>query len=976
MRAAALGLMVFLSLKAMGQQMHFSSLSVNEGLSQSSVYCIFQDSKGFMWLGTGDGLNRYDGRAFRVFKHKHADPFSLSNNSVRKIMEDTLHHLWIGTDNGLNEYVPEQKKFITYRLKDIAAIMPFAAHAGKVWFWANGFGAGYVEPGERRTHLLFKAGAYSGTAFNDACYDSSSGRFLVATTNGLWIIDPVSGAVTQRFPGILCSAILRSSQKMIWLCLENRVVVLTENLDVRKTFAFTKGSIPFEHLYSLGEDRYGRIWLGSYGKGIFVLNQLWGGFEHVGQLIQNGVDLVKTIFRDRAGNMWVGTDGNGVRLWSPYRQKFMHCSTASMLKPSSLSSNFIKCFGELPDHRIMIGTHERGANIFDPERGTNMVTSRFGHTVSRIEGDRNGGYWVIADGTVTRYDQHLAARERIRFDNPSPYFYPICVYTDRSNNTWFGSSRGLYKRGAGQMRCYFRDSSIVYAIAEDSSGDVWIATGSGVLILEKGNVRASRKVRLDHPEHPEMFVHCLAPYAGHMWMAGARGLISYRFSDGMVKYYGMDDGLPDAMLYGIVPDSGHLWISSNRGLTRFDIAAGWFRNYDVADGLQSYEFNSGAFGKASDGTIYFGGINGFNRFRPRELEENEVPPGTSITSIRLFDQPMETGADEANMNLLELQHNQNILSFEFASLDFTDPMRNCYSYRMEGIDTGWVYSYTKNFARYANLVPGSYVFTMRSCNSDGAWGSASKLFITISAPWWRQWWFVAFYVTAAVAAAYVSLRTYLRFRMMAQQRVIERQLAVQEERARISKDMHDDLGSGLTQIAIMTELLKARVADAVQLEHVEKISRTANDLVDNMGQIIWSMNPQNDAIENVMGYLRKFALDFFENTGIACNIHFPHAIEELRLSQYSRRNVFLTIKEVFHNILKHSGATEVNVTLSAGGGELQITIADNGKGFDLVQNRRSGNGISNMEKRLRDIGGTFFITPGSEGTVCTLKLPV
>jgi signal transduction histidine kinase len=320
-----------------------------------------------------------------------------------------------------------------------------------------------------------------------------------------------------------------------------------------------------------------------------------------------------------------------------------------------------------------------------------------------------------------------------------------------------------------------------------------------------------------------------------------------------------------------------------------------------------------------------------------------------------------------------------MFSFKFAALDFTCPEKNQYAYKMEGFHDDWIQCGNERTALFMNLDPGKYVFKIKASNNDGVWNEEGiSVRVIIIPPFWQRLWF-QLVLGLLVLSGIIGLVRYLSTRKLRQQlEAVEQQRAMEKERTRISSDMHDEVGASLTHIAITSELLKKSLNQTQKNEvqdYVEDIARTAREVIDHIGEIIWAINPRNDSLDNLMAYIRQYAGNFFEASSIRCRYDLPEHLPPQTLTSEARRNLFLVTKEALHNILKHAEAKEVQIKMALHGDDLELSIADNGKGFCQQDISRFGNGLNNMQKRMADIGGQFEISsrPGA-GTVIKIRL--
>jgi two-component sensor histidine kinase len=351
--------------------------------------------------------------------------------------------------------------------------------------------------------------------------------------------------------------------------------------------------------------------------------------------------------------------------------------------------------------------------------------------------------------------------------------------------------------------------------------------------------------------------------------------------------------------------------------------------------------------------MFFQGLKGYNYFFPDSIKENKNIPSVVITSFRIFDNEASLDKSISKTDEIKLSYKENFFSFEFAALDYTNPKRNQYKYKLEGVDKEWRNSKNIRTANYTNIDPGEYVFRVIGSNNDGVWNEeGASVRIIITPPWWATWWFrtIAIFAIAGIFGGSVRYVTIQRYK---------RRLALEKERTRISKDMHDEVGSSLSKISILSELAKQKADDPKLKSDVEKISQSASEVVDNISEIIWAINPKNDSLDNLLAYIREYAAETLELKSIEYKIELPENIPAYNLSAETRRNIFLVIKEALNNIIKYANATLVNITVKLMESRLEISIKDNGNGFDVNNTRKFGNGLINMRKRIEDIGGEF-----------------
>jgi two-component sensor histidine kinase len=462
----------------------------------------------------------------------------------------------------------------------------------------------------------------------------------------------------------------------------------------------------------------------------------------------------------------------------------------------------------------------------------------------------------------------------------------------------------------------------------------------------------------------------------YLWVGtGGNGLNRMDMLTGKSTLFSTKDGLPINVVYGILPDDdGNLWMSTNKGLSCFNPVKKTFRNFDYKDGLQSNEFNRGAYCRTKDGTLFFGGINGFNYFNPRDILNNKTAPRIAITGLKIHNQnvPVQTKGSPLTKPIyltdqLTLTYDQNLISFEFASLDFANPEKNQYQYRLKGFDKDFIHSGNTNTATYTNLDPGTYTFTVKGSNNDGTWNeTGTSVQLTILPPWYMTWWFRTGLALGVLLACY----TFYRYRL-------DQATKLQAIRNRIANDLHDEVGSNLSNIYIFSNVAQQKAKTNNETGPLlQKISDYTQQSMEAMNDIVWMINTHNDRFENIMARMRTIAGEFSEASECKLHLDFDEKLNEVKLDMEKRKNFYLIYKEAINNTAKHAGCKSLWVEMHLDHNTVTLEIRDNGKGFD-VANAKSGNGLSNMKKRAEILKGELVvISTVGEGTTLNLSFKV
>lgn len=714
------------------------------------------------------------------------------------------------------------------------------------------------------------------------------------------------------------------------------------------------------------------------------------------------------MYEDRAGTVWFGTTSAGVIKIDPAKKAFKNYTSVPF---DERTLNWRTVGGILEDRSgvLWIAT-PMGLNKFNPAKdGTAESFTHYTHdpknpqslshpTIWPILEDRKGSLWLgTLGGGLDVFDRARKIFVHHRHDPSNPRSLAdddvTSLFEDRSGTLWIGlGDEGLdeFNRASGTFIHHKPDpndnnsinNGSVRAIFEDHLGALWVGTVGGGLNRFDRMEATFKHYTQDLKSLKGMIVvnSILEDRRGNLWIGTFAGLSKFDRETGSFTSLTVRDGLASDQIFGILEDDrGCLWLNTGKGIAKFDPQRRTVRNYDESDGVRKSQGYAPSGFKNSRGEMFFGGINGFVRFHPDSIRDNPYVPPVAMTAFRKFDKIVQLDSAISEKKEVHLLYSENMFSLEFAALNYTNPEKNQYAYMLEGFDGDWIYSGTRRYATYTNLDPGTYTFRVKGSNNDGAWNEAgTSIAVIITPPFWSRWWFRVFALVAVFGSVGGTIR-FIEIRKI--NRKIERlkhERELERERSRISQDMHDEVGANLTKIAIISELAMKNAGDAVGMTtQLQNISRTSREVVDSIGAIVWAINPKNDRLDNLAGYIREYASDYFEMTPIDCRFDFPEEVAGLPLSAEVRRNIFLTMKEAIHNVVKHSGATSVQIRLRLADRQLELVIEDNGTGFVMDDISGYGNGLLNMRKRIEGINGKFDIQsqPGG-GTKIRFIAPV
>ncbi|HYE95925.1 MAG TPA: two-component regulator propeller domain-containing protein [Rubricoccaceae bacterium] len=995
--SASRGLFLLLTgcaaVRAQPAPLPFERIHSADGLSHNSVYAITQDRAGFLWFGTVDGLNRYDGYAFTVYRHDRADPASLSSNLVRALYEDRRGQLWVGTEGGVDRMDAGAERFARY---DVPAArsgqrMGFALAedaAGTLWAATAGGLLRYDAAADR----FVRAAWWPPSAFAFDLRLDAQGHLWVlgATPDGtaghLYRLDGAGRAVERVVVGAEWGRFERfdfDEQGRPWM--NERGPGLRDGGRLRPAHPERPVSA-----FEVRRGPTGALWVGtSDGRGLCRAD---GDALRCQPLAPGSPawlhNYVRSVFHDRAGALWVGTYG-GVYRHDPHRKPFV-LLRHDPHDPNSLSASAVSAVARTPDGARWVATFGGGLNRIDGAGRARAYRHRPGDARSLPDDvvwhllvDRRGQLWMATNGGVARYDPAAETFHRYPLRLPpgagTAAVGPTFLAEDPAGKLWVATFQGLFHLdpATGQARYYpagegrADPTSIgVTAVLIEDAQTLWVAGAQGRLSrLHVPTRRFTHFVPRDDRGAP---LTSEAAYALHrtadgtLWLATGAGLLHFKPSVGTFRVYGVADGLPGAVAYSITEDArGALWVGTNRGLARLDPARGTFRAYDLSDGIGTMEFNRHATFRDADGTLYVGGVDGLTVFHPDRVRDNPHVPPVVFTRIETDGRDGAAMLNPAALARLTLTPRQSAVTFEFAALNFTDPHKNRYAYRLEGLDDDWVEAGTQRTARYASLPPGRYTFRVRAANNDGVWNlQGAALPVTVLPPFWRTWWFRFLGLAAVAAALAVAYRLRVR-----------RLLAVERLRLRIAGDLHDDLSTDLSGIALVTDLLHRHpnLADDDRRQLAE-VRDTALAMVDGLRDIVWTINPEHDTLEAMVRRMRQVAARLLTGLDHTFEADVPAGAHAVAMTL--RRDVLLLYKEALHNVARHARATRVSVRLAQRDGHLDLTVEDDGQGFDPEQ-VEGGHGLRSMRARAAALHADLDVVsrPGA-GTRLHLRLPM
>lgn len=775
------------------QDLFFNHITSADGLSQNHGLCIIQDHKGFMWFGTEDGLNRYDGYNITIYKNDPADTTSLSDNVILYLFEDNENNLWVATKGGLNKFNREQDSFERIEVNMVngkATHFLTQEQDGDLWV-ATDNGIFLFIP-ETKTFKRYWIDEFPETV--QVIYEDSEGNLWVGADN-LYLFNKKSQTFTAFESNWVVSTIVEDDEQNLWVGFKGGGLKLFDKAKRKFTTSYlhdirNKSSLGNNTIYTTYKDSGDNLWVGTENGGLNLFNPKEGSFKRYVNHSFNPYSIsnnsVSAIYEDESGALWAGVHRGGINYSHPNQKKFSLYKKEAY--KSSISNNNIKGFAETRDGNIWIATDGGGLNYWDRK------TDEFEHITFDINNpdgissdvviavfeDTDENLWVgTFNEGLNKYNPKTKTFKKYLHDPQDPSSIAnntaVHIYQDRAGEIWI-SSRGhglihyiketdsfeSYRVGSTPQNAI--SSSYLNATFEDSKGNFWIATSFGLNLFDRKNQKFSV---FNHDEkNPESIsyddITCLFEDSkGRLWVGTKSGLNLMDPVSRTFKKYNKKNGLPNDGITSILEDNeGYLWIGTIMGLSKFDPDNETFKNFTVFDGLQSNEFSYNAVLKTKKGEMIFGGINGFNSFQPEKVEENTFIPPVVFTKFLVFNQEVKIGKnsilkkDISESKEITLSHKETVFTIEFAALNYILSAKNQYAYKLEGFDKDWNYVGNSRSATYTNLNPGTYTFKLKASNNDGIWNEeGTSLSIIIKPPYWKTWWFTTFVLFFIIGTA-------------------------------------------------------------------------------------------------------------------------------------------------------------------------------------------------------------------------------
>jgi signal transduction histidine kinase/ligand-binding sensor domain-containing protein len=953
---------------------------IEDKLPGSSVIAVTQTRDGYLWLGTLYGLVRFDGVRFTVFNEA-----GLNSSRIVHLFEDSRTNLWVGTESAGIVLIRKSGDIRRFEIgrgdRNARLVSASEDDNGIIWLLT---GNGQLCRYQNEKLEVVPAGC-------KAIVAEKGGPLWLGTDSGLYSVGKIPASsnsfIIQQFIPLTnrLDFLLTSRTGGYWRLADGRIQKWKNNQLERDLGAYPwDGAI----VTSACEDHSGNLIVGTYGSGVYWFDAN-GKAAHLSSELSHS--YIHSLVIDSEGSLWVGTDGGGL---NRVKRK------AFGVLPES-EGRTVQSVSQDGQGGLWIGYNGNRIDWWKNGAVNSLsVLPDFSDVyVKAVFADKNQRVWA----GISFGGNRLSAPVRL-FQFEDGKFQPAAfgplhqdvsvIHQDRSGKIWIGTQNGLALLGEPTRRVFSTEDGLpandIRAIADDAEGNLWVGTGGGLARLRDGKFTAFHK----KDGMPSEDISCLHVDAeGVLWI-GTRGDGLMRYFKNKWTHYTVADGLSSGSIGYLLEDGqGNLWLGSlglirvsKKSLTDFANGASKYlecRTYTEADGLSTRECTQGsqpAACRAADGTLWFPTTRGLVSLNPTALHPNSFQPPVIIESVLLDGIEQNTNQLRGgSLKSLTIAPGQQRLEIHYTSLNLGAADQSRFQYLLAGHETEWNNAGENRFAIYTKLPPGDYTFQVKACNEDGVWNTTpTTLAVIVQPPFWRETWFLvvaSISLLIFIVAAVYFLSTQRLQRELA---ILKQKEALEHERSRIARDLHDQLGANLTQVALLGELAETDkdLPNEVE-EHAQQISQTARETTKALDEIVWAVNPSNDTLEGLINYACKYAQEYFELAGLRYRLNVPTELPNTPIPPEVRHNVFLAFKEAVNNVVKHAQATEVCVRLRLETDLFILEVDDNGRGPAGADEKTGRNGLRNMRKRMEDVGGSFTMKAAAEqGTLIRLVAPL
>ncbi len=968
--AICLSIVACLIATAQDHDIQFTHITVDDGLPSNAVNSVIRDSRGFIWIASENGVIRYDGYSFVNYRANEHDTVSISSNITYVILEDSTAHLWVGSEKGLDRYNRQTDTFDKHFFHGVPVRALYQDHKKQLWVGSDQGLYRYSPATQAFTKPYAEMFDINSVVYNTipSIMEDRAGNLWVGTSNGAYVYEDKTKSFRSyihqdNVPGSISHnnvrKIVQDSKGRIWIATYGGGLNLYETqTGTFKTFrhrSFDAGSIASDLIPALWAGNDGNLWIGTDGQGIDIMNPDTNTFHHIVHSLHNSKSLNNNVIRfistDNRGGLWIGTYNGGINFFNQNAEAFFHFKVPTPNGNSSVTS-----FAEEDNGNLWIGTDGGGLCYFNRSTGQfqNFThnekdnNSLSDNRIISLQLDARGTLWIGTYlGGICAYNTRTKKFNRYNSHDGSGLSDDViwCLLLDNQQNLWAGTNTGLnrFDIHTRKFTSFTIDNSnlsnnMVRCLYEDDRNRLWIGTQEGLNLLESP-YKHFTVMKSERQKNNTLSNHWIRTIqqdeAGRLWIGTfSGGLDLFDESSGTFVSFSESNGLPDNIISGIIGDQhGDIWISTGRGLAFMDVKSRIFRNYNTSDGLQNYQFNINACFKTQRGEFLFGGTNGFTLFVPeviKKVKSNLFPPTVALTAFKIFNTPVSPGEQGSPLTApinetksITLSYDQSVLTFEFAALNFIQPEKNQYAYKLEGFEEYWNMVGDNRSATYTNLEPGNYIFRVKASNNDGVWNSkGTAVSITITPPFWATWWFRSAIALLLVLTAFFILK-YVRQRIREKIR-INKLIAELELKALIAQMNPHFIFNCLTSIQ---ELIAVHKQDEA-MHYLHQFSKLLRTVLKSSEK---NFIPLDEELTLLELYLELESMRFDKQ--FHYTFHLDNAIdpEEIVIPSFLLQPFIENA--LWHGLMHKKGERNLNITFTLQAYDvMQCKIQDNGIG--------------------------------------------
>ena len=979
------------TIKKAPNNLKFKHFSSKDGLSQSSVIEIFQDKKGYLWFGTRDGLNKFDGNKFTVYRHNSKDLRSLTHSTVTSIYEDHYGNLWIGTIDGLNKYNARLDNFTQYKysedkpsISDNEIWEITQIDSSSLWIATNNGISKLNIKNDKFNH--YKKDKKNINSLSDnrtrGLLEARNGNLWVNTVKSIDLFDPINNSFKHyNYPKgngkeshLNNGAILfNDSKDRIWLGNEQGLAFFNTKDQTFIQYIYNEKPAITSSIRSICEDYFGNLWIGTY-TGLYILNhekQTLNNFMHdendPKSLSQNSIYEIK---QDSKGDIWIGTWSGGINYYDRSFDNFKQLRAGTNNK--MLNYKVVSAIVEDSNQNLWIGTEGGGINIFNRNtkqisyltHDTNNPNSLSSNNVKSLIKDSAGNFWVGTHGNGINFlNPKVKPYKFYHFENSASNEIDIkehiilSIFEDINKNIWIGTSTQglvLYNHESDSFSKLDESYKSINCIVQSKNPNILLIGGNNGFEKVNINTRQTIKINYNNQQNKSSIsksVNCIYEDEDENYWIGTegQGLVFYNQSNKSTTNYGISQGLPNEVIYSILPDKNNLWISTNQGLSKLNLDTEKIVNFDVSDGLQSNEFNYGASLKTDSGEIMFGGANGLNYFHPNKIIENTFIPPIDIHTLKISNKPFLKITD--SISKVVLKYNQNDFSLDFTALGFSQSNKNKYAYKLEGFDPDWNYIGNKKTATYTNLDQGDYVFRVKASNNNDLWNEkGASLNISIKPAPWKTWWAYLIYLFI-IGSILNYIKNLIQARIVAKNELIQEKIdkekleEINQLKLRFFTNISHDFRTPLTLIIGPIEmLLKAKITEDFVKKNLEVVHRNTNNLLQLINELLDFRKIESEKLQlyttktNIAFFIREIKLSFeklAESRGIQYNLKYDEENLEVWFDKAKLKKILFNLLSNAFKFTPNNSEISINLSTSKSNnndnGFVKIVVSNFGK---------------------------------------------